>query len=439
MADRSKSSAPNIIFILADDLGYADLSCFGRDDYETPQIDRLAREGLRFKQSYANSSVCSPTRLALITGRYQYRLPAGLDEPLGPNPELGLPPDHPTIASLLRDLGYDTSLVGKWHLGYLPKFGPLKSGYNRFYGAYGGGLDYFTHAFTIGDFSMKDLFEDETAIEEHGYLTDMFTDRAVAEIDRLSKGDKPFFLSVHYTAPHWPWEGPGDAEVAKTLRNPFHYDGGSNKIYAEMVASLDRGVGRALDALDASGKAENTIVVFTSDNGGERFSKNWPFTGVKGELLEGGVRVPTLARWPARVKAGAVSEQVQMSMDWLPTLLAAAGGAPHPDYPSDGENLLDAMTGGPLVENRRLFWRHKSHDQIAVRAGDMKYLSLGGFEYLFNLADDPMERANLKKHQPALFNELKAAFAAWDKDMLPYAETTFSYDFKGKGTVADRY
>jgi arylsulfatase A-like enzyme len=438
-ASPRRARRPNILFILADDLGYADLSCYGREDYATPHLDGLAREGLKLSQAYANSSVCSPTRLALATGRYQYRLAAGLDEPLGRNLALGLAPGIPTLPSRLRDTGYATSLVGKWHLGTLPDFGPLKSGYQRFFGSYGGGVDYFTHALAIRGVETPDLFDGETAVKRNGYLTDMLTDRAIGELDHFAANDAPFLLSLHYTSPHWPWEGPQDQAIAQSIRDSFHYDGGSARTYAEMVTNLDTNVGRVLAHLARKGLARDTIVIFTSDNGGERFSKNWPFIGMKGELLEGGIRVPALMRWPDRIGRGATSSQVMASMDWLPTLLAAAGGPmPAPDQ-IDGVDLLPVLTGGHSPTPRTLYWRHKANDQSAMRQGDLKYLSLGGHEYLFDLSADPRERANLKSHQPERFAAMQKAFAAWNATMMPYPADTFSYDFHDKGTVADRY
>ncbi|MGH6653428.1 MAG: sulfatase family protein [Sphingopyxis sp.] len=436
LARPAATTAPNIVFILADDLGFADLGCFGRDDIATPALDALAAGGVALHRSYSNSSVCSPTRLALITGRYQYRFPAGLDEPLGVHPELGLADDVVTLPDLLKRAGYDTSLVGKWHLGGLPDHGPRKSGYDRFFGIYQGGADYFEHGMTIRSNFRHDLWENETEIRRSGYLTDLITERSVAELGRFKDTGRPFLLSAHYTAPHWPWEGPADEEVAKTIRDSFHYDGGSNAVYAAMVESLDRGVGQLLAALAANGQADNTIVIFTSDNGGERFSKVWPLRGMKGELLEGGIRVPTLMRWPGRVKAGTRSDLVQITMDWVPTLLAAAGVAEQ-DWPAlDGRNLLPALLDGTDGAPRQLFWRHKAQDQRAAIKGSLKYLAMSGHEFLFDIAADPREVANLKTVQPEAFDRLKSAFAAWDRDMLPYLPSTFSYELRGNGHLA---
>jgi arylsulfatase A-like enzyme len=291
---------------LADDLGYADVSCYGQRDYTTPNIDRLAIEGLRFTRGYANSPVCSATRLALITGRYQYRLAAGLEEPIGPlSPRnVGLPPSHPTLPSLLKRVGYGTALVGKWHLGFLPDFSPLGSGYDHFFGIFPGAADYFNHgpnalrdlAFGFpGGLNYGQLHEQEVPVERHGYMTTLLGDRAVQTIEGYARSREPFLLSLHFTAPHWPWEGPDDEAESQRIKDIFHRSGGSQRTYAAMVQSLDANVGRVLQALDASGLASNTIVVFTSDNGGERFSNTWPFSGMKEELLEGGLRIPSIA------------------------------------------------------------------------------------------------------------------------------------------------
>jgi arylsulfatase A-like enzyme len=305
---------PNFLFILADDLGYADLGCYGGRAKCSPSLDRLAREGLRFTQGYANSSVCSPTRFALMTGRWQHRLRGGADEPISGrtsrgDPRLGLPPAHPTLPSLLRDAGYATALCGKWHLGFPPHFGPLKSGYEEFFGMLSGGMDYHTHRDTAG---IHDLWEGEKEAHRKGYLTDLISERAVEFVGR--KRSRPFLLSVHYNAPHWPWVTRADAaesrRIAPAARGIFHFDGGSLATYLTMIRQMDEGIGRILSALRSARIERNTVVVFTSDNGGERFSDTWPLVGKKMDLLEGGIRVPYIVRWPAKVKAGGVGGHV---------------------------------------------------------------------------------------------------------------------------------
>src|SRR6266851_4090718 len=268
-AAQLSSRAPNIVFVLADDLGFADVSCYGRPDLSTPNIDRIAAQGLRFPQAYANSAVCTATRTALITGRYQYRLRLGLEEPLRGNLDVGLPPEHPTLPSLLRKAGYSSTLVDKWHLGVLPKFGPLKSGYDHFHGFRGGAVDYFSH--TIG--GKDDFWDDDVAIHQVGYLTDLLGSRAVDVVNGYAKSGQPFLLSLHFNAPHWPWEAPGDEAESERLRQTgsgglADFDGGSQKTYQRMIEEMDKQIGRVLQALNANGLTENTIVIFTSDNGG---------------------------------------------------------------------------------------------------------------------------------------------------------------------------
>ena len=247
---------PNFLFIMADDLGYADLGCYGGRPAASgasfascsPSLDRLAREGLRFTHGYANSCVCSPTRFALMTGRWQHRLRGGADEPIRSSTRgdatLGLPPAHPTLPSLLRDAGYATALVGKWHLGYPPHFGPLRSGYQEFFGSLSGGMDYFTHRDSAGH---HDLYDGETESHRTGYLTDLISDRAVEFVGR--QRDAPFFLSVHYNAPHWPWLTREDEAEARRIEKLYHFDGGSLATYLTMIRQMDEGIGRILRAL----------------------------------------------------------------------------------------------------------------------------------------------------------------------------------------------
>ncbi len=423
MLGESSAGQPNIVFILADDLGYADVSCYGRPDLRTPNIDSLALRGTRFLQAYANSAVCSATRTALITGRYQDRLDIGLDEPLAGR-DTGLPPSHPTLPSLLRKAGYGTTLVGKWHLGLLPKYGPLLSGYDHFYGFRRGAADYFTHS--------DDLWDEDVNVHEAGYLTDLLGNHAVSVVNEYAKAGQPFLLSLHFNAPHWPWEGPGDEAESKRIAGRIHtFDSGSQKTYQRMIEDLDLQVGRVLEALHANGIADNTIVIFTSDNGGERFADTWPFTGRKTEFLEGGLRIPAIISWPARIAMGQTTNQVAISMDWLPTLLAAAGTTPDPAYPSDGINLLPLLAAGASPVPRKLMWRYKANAQHAVRDGDMKYLKILDNTFLFHVVDDPMERANLKNRMPEVYSRLKAEWDAWNATMLPELDASYTDSFSG--------
>src|SRR5262245_33302807 len=285
---------PNIVFILADDLGWGDLSCYGRPDYRTPNIDLLALQGTKFTDAYSASAVCTPTRCAYITGRYPARFRIGLEEPLvANNSKVGLEPDQKTIASSLKQSGYETALVGKWHLGFRPEWGPNAHGFDEFFGILAGAGDYFLHKNGLGQ---PDLFENLTPVERNGYLTDLLTERAVNYVKKPRSS--PFFLSLHYTAPHWPWQGPkGGEAVSFTDKAPEPATmsrGGSLKLYAQMMKSLDDGVGRVMQSLKAAGVDKKTLVIFTSDNGGERFSFLCPFSGQKVDLIEGGIRVPAI-------------------------------------------------------------------------------------------------------------------------------------------------
>lgn len=419
---------PNIIYIVSDDLGYADLGCYGGREAQfgqvSPNIDKLAAGGVKFTQGYSNSPVCSPTRFAMITMRYQYRLRGALEEPINSrskgDPRLGLPPEIPTLPSQLREAGYNTGLVGKWHLGYPPHFGPQRSGYDEFFGIMAGGVDYFTHCSSKGD---HDLFLGEDEHMEVGYLTDIFSKRAVDYIDRMAadaQSGKPFFLSLHYTAPHWPWETRDDAHIApEVAANLFHLDGGNIHSYRKMIHHMDEGIGWVMDALAKHGLTDNTLVVFTSDNGGERFSDNWPLVGGKMDLTEGGIRVPWIAHWPAAIPAGTTTTQQCMTMDWSATMLTLGGGKAHPDYPLDGVNIEGVLRNPSATFERPLYWRMNHRQQRALRVGDWKYLKVDQHEYLFNIPADERERANLAKKEPQRLEQMREDWLRWAASLMP--------------------
>lgn len=405
---------PNFIFIVADDLGAHDLGCCGGGDDASPNLDRLAREGMLFSRAYSNSSVCSPARFALITGRWQYRLRGGVEEPLGRRSDvLGLPPSHPTLPSLLLASGYETALMGKWHLGLPPLYGPLRSGYEEFFGPLGGAVDYFSYRNFSGD---RDLWEDEHASDAHGYLTDLISERAAAFVTR-ERGDVPFFLSVHYTSPHWPWETREDAEESNRIGAAIaHLDGGSVATYRKMVQQMDEGIGRVVAALSAR-QRENTMIVFMSDNGGERFSNNWPFIGGKMDLLEGGIRVPQIAWWPGRIAAGSATDLPTLTMDWMPTMLAASKVTSDPAFPLDGIDLSPVFRDTHWRPERSLFWRMKHRRQAASLHERWKYLRVDGHEYLFDVVADARERANQGKRFPEQLAEMRESWNAWARTM----------------------
>lgn len=423
----ASSRRPNILVILGDDLGWADLSSYGAPHIRTPHLDRLARQGVRFTDAYSGSATCSPTRFSLYTGRYPGRTPGGLAEPIA-NRSQGLDPRHPTLASLLGKAGYSTALIGKWHCGWLPDYSPTKSGWDEFFGNFGGVLEYFSK---LGQLGTYDLYEGDAEYRDLRYYTTVLTERAVEYVGR--DHDAPWLLNLNFTTPHWPWLAEGDeetgAEIAAKIRAAtsqaevskalFHYDGGSVAKYVEMVQDLDAAVGEVLDALRRSGQEENTLVLFASDNGGERFSYNWPLSGAKSGLLEGGIRVPAILRWPARIDGRQVSHEPNFSPDWTATLLEIGGARPDPTYPLDGTSLAGYLLRGEEVPERDLFWRVRAGR--ALRRGDWKYFrDAAGADHLYDLAADQREQADRAEDEPALLAELRAAWEKIAGGLLPY-------------------
>lgn len=403
---------PNIIYIMSDDMGYADLGSYGRKDYQTPNLDKLASQGIKFTDAYAAGPLCTPTRTGFMTGRYPARTPVGLKEPLTPKDSaFGLSPDYPSIATLIKSKGYETVLIGKWHLGVLPQYSPLKNGFDYFYGIHSGGADYISHK---GEGRRPDLYENEKPVLQEGYLTDLFTQKAIAFLNQ--RHTKPFLLLLTYNAPHWPWQGPNDKAYPDSVE---FRSGGSPAIYAAMMKSLDDGVGALMHALDAAGLDKNTIVIFTNDNGGERYSDNGAFAKNKGTLWEGGIRVPAFVRWPGKIKAGTTTSQAAITMDWTATILAAAGATPDPKFPLDGIDLMPLLSGRKTATGRTFYWRtFQRYKQKAIREGKWKYLQDKDGEYLFDLVADPGEKLNLKTKNEAMFQHLKNKYLEWEKAVL---------------------
>ncbi|MEU8677238.1 sulfatase-like hydrolase/transferase [Streptomyces sp. NPDC048560] len=422
-AARGKHSRrPNILFILGDDLGWADLSSYGAPDIRTPHLDRLGRQGVRFTDAYSGSATCSPTRFSLYTGRYPGRTRGGLAEPIADR-SVGLEPTHPTLASLLRGAGYSTALIGKWHCGYLPDYSPTKSGWDEFFGNFGGALEYYSKLGLGGEY---DLYEGDATYKDLRYYTRILTERAGEYVRR--DHDKPWLLNLNFTTPHWPWIAEGDteesAEIVRRIkagdrRALQHGDGGSLQKYKEMVEDLDRSVGEVLKALDRSGSAQDTLVFFASDNGGERFSYNWPLAGNKGSLQEGGIRVPAVLRWPARIDGGQVSDLPVFSPDWTATLLELGGARPDPAYPLDGTSLAGYLLRDEAPAERDLFWRVRG--ERALRRGEWKYYrGKGCTDQLFRLSHDQREQADRAAAEPELLAGLRASWERTNAQLLPY-------------------
>jgi arylsulfatase A-like enzyme len=413
------SGRPNIVVIIADDLGYGDLSAYGATDAKTPRLDQLAREGVRLTDFYANAPVCTPTRAAFITGRYHQRTP--LDRPLGTvgaHLEAGLPVTGRSVPQLLKDAGYRTALIGKWHLGFKPEFGPRAHGFEYFWGYLSGYLDWYTHV--RGD-GQHDLWENETPASHDGYFHHEVTRRAIAALDQPG-GDAPFFLEVAYGAPHWPFQSPRAASVAarrndSMFQDPSDKDAPTRAAYVEILEDFDAEVGKLLDALQARKLDRSTLVVFVSDNGGEWLSRNDPLFNRKDTVWEGGIRVPGILRWPGVLPAGVVSPQVGITMDLSASFVALAG-ASRPDLQLEGIDLVSTLAKGVPVE-RTLFWRVVRPDtrQYAVRSGDWKYVEDGGKRFLFDVRADPAERNDLAGRDPARVAAMRAQVAAWEKDV----------------------
>jgi arylsulfatase A-like enzyme len=311
----------------------------------------------------------------------------------------------------MRTAGYQTALIGKWHLGFKPEYSPNKNGFDYFFGIHSGAADYISH---VGTGATHDLYENEMPVHLNGYLTDLFSEKAVQYLKQ--KKDKPFFLSIMFTAPHWPWQGPNDAAYPDSL--DFR-TGGSKAIYAQMMTTLDDAIGNIMKTLDEEQLANETIVIFTNDNGGERYSDNGGLSKSKMSLWEGGIRVPAFVRWPNRIQAGRTTEQVAVTMDWTATILKAGGGKVNKDFPLDGIDLMPVLTTDKKIIERTLYWRTFQRDQQkAMRMGDWKYLKDTKDEYLFNVANDAGEKTDLKTTEPATFDKLRKMYALWEKGVL---------------------
>lgn len=426
VAPAAESHPPNIVFVLVDDLGYADLGCQGAKDIRTPHIDRLAREGLRFTDFYANAPVCTPTRCAFITGRWQQRV--GFEWAMGFTAEqsrrvagkwvdepdklaLGLPVSETSVATMLKGAGYATGAFGKWHLGYRLEFNPVRHGFDEYFGVLLGHADYYRHHYFDGT---PCLHEGDQPVKAEGYLTDLLNRRATEFIRKNAQ--RPFFLYVPHLAVHFPFQPPGRPEPPVTKANAYD---GSRAIYAQMVEKVDEGVGMMLAELARQGVLDNTLFVLSSDNGGERYSDNSPLFHHKQTLWEGGIRVPCLMRWPAKLPAGKVVSQAAITMDLTATFLAAAGAKVSPARSLDGINLLPILTGALPPVERTLGWRiqHLGRHQKALRHGDWKFIEDAGVGQLFNLAQDIGERRDLSIQQPQKLAELKRRLTDWEADL----------------------
>jgi arylsulfatase A-like enzyme len=406
----------NVLLILVDDLGYGDLGCHGSKDIRTPNIDRLSKDGVRLTDCYAAAAVCSPTRAALITGRYPQR--SGFEWVIDyTEKDRGLKATEASLPRLLKKGGYATGLFGKWHLGYKAEFGPNAHGFDDFFGFPSADLDYYSHKDANGD---PGLYENTKLIQEKGYLTDLIAERSLAFLKK--NAGKPFFLEVAFNAPHWPFQVP---ETPDDFRDSKTYGPrtGTRADYIKMVEHLDMCVGKLLAELDRLGLSQETLVIFTNDNGGERLSDNGPLFHGKYTLWEGGIRVPCIVRQPGVIPAGTVSAQPIITMDLTASILSAAGIAPPADISFDGEDVLAVLAGKKPQQERAFFWRlqrpGERGGQKAVRKGKWKYILDRGVDLLYDLESDPGERKSLAYQHPETVKRLKDAVAAWEAKLPP--------------------
>jgi arylsulfatase A-like enzyme len=409
---------PNVIVILGDDLGSADVGFQGAKDIATPNIDRIARGGVRFTNAYVSHPFCSPTRAGLMTGRYQQRFGHENNPVYDPNDHVqGLPTDQATLAQVLSDAGYSTGIVGKWHLGAAPEMHPLKRGFREQFGFIGGGHDYFKAG---GADERREYFipleRDGRPVAESEYLTDALSREASAFVRRHARD--PFFLYLTYNAPHTPQQA-----TDKYLNRFPGIPGARRRNYAAMIGALDDGVGRLLDIIDDLKLASDTLVFFLSDNGGPvgvNGSSNHPLRGAKGQLYEGGIRVPFAARWTGRLPAGKDYRQPVISLDIFPTAAALAGAKVPAGVKLDGVDLLphlDGRTKRPPHE--RLFWRTGGGVSFAVREGRYKLYRDAAGAQLYDLEADAGETKDLAAERQQVFERLDRARVAWNRDLMP--------------------
>jgi len=407
----NKERKPNIIIILADDYGYGDVGCYGSERFQTPHLDALAAGGLRFTDFHSNGAVCSPTRAALLTGRYQQRTGIHGVVTAARHRHTGLDLEEISFAEVLKSEGYSTALFGKWHLGYLPEYNPVRQGFDEFRGYVSGNVDYHAHLDQTG---MEDWWKQDQLDPECGYTTDLITDHGVEFIKRHQ--NKPFVLYLAHEAPHYPYQGRHDPP-RYTREHGRTTDSATIEVYREMIEVMDEGVGRIHQAVVDAGLMENTFIFFFSDNGPSGPGSAGPLRGKKGEIWEGGHRVPAIAFWPGKIEAGRVSDLPAMGADLLPTL-GAIGGTALPDHlPLDGINLLPHLIENKLPAPRPLFWWHQ--DQLAIRQGDFKLISDTSFSKtsLYNLKDDLREEKDIAAEYPDLVKELLILLKEWQKDV----------------------
>ena len=423
------AAPPNVVLILADDMGYGDLGCYGHPRAKTPVIDRLAKEGVRFTQHYSNGTECSPTPTALLTGRYPQRA-GGLECAIGTGNvgryddairlaaqrQLGLPAEQVVLPGALKKAGYACGVFGKWHLGYEPRFNPMEHGWDEFFGYLGGNVHYFNHRETS---DLHVLFRGRLPVHSEGYMTHLITESSVDFIARHK--EQSFFLFVSHECPHFPFQGPKDAAKKVTKENWMTPDADT---YVAMLEDLDAELGRVLDALKQHQLEQNTLVIFVSDNGGFAPAAHMgPLRGAKSTTLEGGIRVPLIMRWPGKLPAGQTSEQVCATFDLTRSILNLAQ-AKVPAKQLDGLDIVQHLTARKPDIPRTLYWRGKRGERTwtAIRDGNLKYVRKtegNTEEWLFDVTKDIGEETDLRAKRPKDVARLKTLLGKWEKDVRP--------------------
>lgn len=420
-----KPPKPNIVFIVADDMGYADCGVHGSKDIPTPHIDSIAKAGIRFTDGYVTGPVCSPTRAALMTARYQHR--DGVPDWVKKDSETGLAEGVPTIADYLRKAGYRTALIGKWHLGQKEQFHPMNRGFDEFFGLLGGGRSYFQGANEKGaqfNDGYAKLWKNREPADVDGYITTAFGNEAAKFVASRKDSGAPFFLFLSFTAPHTPMMAP------KELEEKFgHIENQQRRLYAAMMSSMDDAIGEVLTAIRDAGFEKDTLVCFFSDNGGATTrnspngSVNTPYRGSKGEVWEGGVRVPMFATWPGHLQAGSVFAKPVTQMDLAATAIALAGEKFDGKWPIDGVNLMPFLDGKESgMPHDSICWAYENR-QWAIREGDLKLVAMSNPPkakakvQLFDLKSDPSETTDLSASQPEKVSALAAKLLEWCGDV----------------------
>ena len=418
-------SSPNVIVIISDDQGYADVGFHGSKEIFTPNIDRIANNGVVFSEGYVSYAVCSPSRAGLITGRYQNRFGYTRNILLAPKDSImGLPLTEQTLPDVLGKANYKTKAIGKWHLGAHESLVPERRGFDEFFGFIIGGHRYFPEDLTINDLTkarrqmdgyVTKIYDNGKRIDTKKYLTEELSDNAVKFIEDNS--DNPFFLYISYNAPHTPLQA-----TERDLERNKHIEVEKRRTYAAMVSSMDDGIGLILDKLEEKKITDNTIVIFFSDNGGVEwynFSDNGVLRGIKGDFFEGGIRVPFTMQWPKKIKPGITYDKPIIALDVFATVVSAASAEKYIKNDIDGVDLLPYLTGDKFgLPHEYLYWQNPDKDIDVVRDERYKYLRIKNDEYIFDLKKDISEETNIINSSKPIYDRLKSQFKEWEKGMI---------------------